>query len=136
MPSREKKDLETLRAAIAQFPDGASLEEIRVSAGLPVSDRPLIRRLGKLVEHGVARRRASLRAARYVLVDTTKPVAAVPAPAPRDMFVPVGQRGTEILRLVTRPISVRQPVGYNREFLSSYKPNRSSYLSPAEKVRL
>jgi fido (protein-threonine AMPylation protein) len=136
MPGREEHDLETLRAALVQFPSGASLEEIRVAAGLPVSGRTLIRRLGKLVERGVAHKSGSSRAARYILAEAGKPAAVVPAPAQRDMFVPVGKRGTEILRLVTRPTGARQPVGYNREFLSGYQPNRSSYLSAAEKARL
>jgi Fic/DOC family len=137
MPNREEQDLETLRAVLTQFPDGASLEEIRAAAGLPVSDRTLIRRLGKLVQHGVARKRGSVRAARYILSDASKPATVVPVPAAqRDMFVPVGKQGADILRLVTRPAGARQPAGYHRAFLSGYKPNRSSYLSAAEKERL
>jgi fido (protein-threonine AMPylation protein) len=136
MPSQEEQDLETLSASLARFLEGATLEDIRIAAGLPVSERTLIRRLGKLIERGVARKSGNSRAARYILAGTSKPAATVPSPAQRDLFVPVGKRGAEILRLVTRPVGARQPVGYNRAFLSSYRPNRSRYLSAAEKARL
>jgi fido (protein-threonine AMPylation protein) len=135
MPGRDQ-NLETIRTVLMRFPDGASLDEIRAAAGLSVSSRTLIRHLGRLVENGVAHKSGVSRAARYMLVETSKPAAAASPPAQPDMFVPLGKQGAEILRLVTRPIGARQPVGYNRELLSNYKPNLSSYLSTSDKARL
>ena len=49
----------------------------------------------------------------------------------------------QISRLVVRRPELRKPVGYDREYLdsylpnrSSYLPNRSSYLTAADKKRL
>ncbi|MGE4150230.1 MAG: Fic family protein [Hyphomicrobiaceae bacterium] len=43
---------------------------------------------------------------------------------------------TDILRRITQPLASRKPVGYNRAFLDGYRPNRSSYLTPAERTHL
>jgi len=134
--ARRDQDFEALRAAIARFPDGASLEQIKDTAALPVSERTLIRRLAELVERGDARKSGGSRAARYF---TIGPAAAEAPPRPAtqgDMFVPVGKAGAEVLRLVNRPVGARTPVGYNRQFLASYQPNRTSYLTAADKTRL
>src|SRR3546814_9315521 len=43
--------------------------------------------------------------------------------------------GAAIQEYVRRPSGTRKPVGYNRRFLDSYRPNDSFYLSPAERAR-
>ena len=52
------------------------------------------------------------------------------------MFVPLSKEGGQISRLVVRRPELRKPVGYDREYLDSYLPNRSSYLTAADKKRL
>jgi fido (protein-threonine AMPylation protein) len=135
--ARQAADFAALRAALARFPGGASLEQITAAAALPISERTLIRRMAQMVEDGVVHKTGESRAARYVLAtleDTTGSVP--PAPAQKDMFVPIGKAGGEILRLVTRPVHARKPVGYNRRLLSDYRPNRTSYLSAIDTARL
>ena len=44
--------------------------------------------------------------------------------------------GAEIQSLVCQPLMNRQPVGYNRSFLDSYRPNQTFYLSEAEREQL
>jgi Fic/DOC family len=136
-PARQEMDFATLRAAIARFPDGASLDQIKEAAGLPVSERTLIRRLGQMAEKALIRKSGESRAARYFIEGAApaKPIE-VAAAAQSDMFVPVSKAGGEILRLVSQPVQARKPVGYNRKFLSDYRPNVTSYLTAADKARL
>ncbi|HLX90994.1 MAG TPA: hypothetical protein VKR32_04895 [Puia sp.] len=54
----------------------------------------------------------------------------------RPSETPISLRSRDVLDIVTRPIKARKPVGYNRNFLDSYGPNSSSYLSKAELERL
>jgi len=42
----------------------------------------------------------------------------------------------DIQKNVSRPLLSRKIVGYNRDFLDSYRPNESAYLSEAERIRL
>jgi fido (protein-threonine AMPylation protein) len=136
MARRQDQDFEALQAAIAQFPDGASLEQISEAAALPISERTLIRRLADMVERGDLRKSGGSRAARYFSVGQAAAELSPSKPMQKDMFVPVGKLGGEILRLLMRPAGARKPVGYNRDFLSSYKPNRTSYLTADDKARL
>ena len=49
---------------------------------------------------------------------------------------PLSRSGVEIRNYFLHPPGARKPAGYNREFLDSYHPNVSSYLSPAERTHL
>ena len=44
--------------------------------------------------------------------------------------------GTEIREYVSAPVAARKPVGYDRTFLDSYRPNETFYLSPTERAQL
>ncbi|MDE0718849.1 MAG: hypothetical protein OXH64_13030, partial [Rhodospirillaceae bacterium] len=44
--------------------------------------------------------------------------------------------GAEIRDYVRQPTEARTPVGYDRSFLDSYRPNRSFYLSEEERAQL
>lgn len=140
MPTpRQKQDLDALRSALARFPDGASLEEIEAQAVISASQRTLMRRLAQMVADGILTKSGESRAARYSLAadaPLAEPQAVAPSPIQRDMFVPLSRAGGDILRKVTQPRQGRAPVGYNRAFLSSYRPNRTSYLTAADKARL
>ena len=133
MASRRDQDFQTLQAVLSHFPNGASLEQIETAAGLPISTRTLIRRLAEMVDRGLVRKTGESRAARYF---STAGAEYKAPPVQRDLFVPLSKAGGEVLRLITRPLSERKPVSYNRQFLSNYRPNKSSYLNLAEKHRL
>ena len=53
-----------------------------------------------------------------------------------EVLPPLSPPGTEIREYVRRPPATRRPVGYDREFLESYRPNETFYLSRAERERL
>ena len=43
--------------------------------------------------------------------------------------IPLSADSRDILEYINKPLSARRPVGYQRDFLESYLPNQSSYLS-------
>jgi DNA-binding transcriptional ArsR family regulator len=60
------------------------------------------------------------------------------SPEERPLFegISLAPDATELLKLVSRPISERTPVGYQREWLQSYVPGETSYLSSEDRRRL
>jgi len=53
-----------------------------------------------------------------------------------ERYIPVSEEGAEIRNLVRQPRENRQPVGYNRDFLDSYRPNETYYLTAEHRQRL
>ena len=52
------------------------------------------------------------------------------------MGLPLSKSGAEVQAYVRQPLAKRKPVGYDRSFLDSYRPNVNAYLSPAERTHL
>ena len=44
-------------------------------------------------------------------------------------FIPLSQDSRDVLSYVDQPLEARKPVGFRRDFLDAYEPNRSWYLS-------
>lgn len=140
---RSKKaddEISALTAALANHPHGASLEQIIEGARLNVSERTVIRRLSAMVADGTVRKTGASRATRYSLV-VSAPAAlrlrkSEPPPSQPDLFVPLSKAGGEVMKLISKPLSARKPVAYNRDFLEGYRPNKSAYLSQQEHRRL
>lgn len=134
---RKEQDVELLQAALAKFPDGASLEQIAAEAHLPVSTRTLIRRLSDMVDDGFARKAGQSRAARYFLTEGNQPKPVKPLlPVQQELFVPVSKAGAKAQAVIRKPHQTRKIVGYVRDFLDDYRPNVTSYLSTTERDRL
>src|SRR5215467_5297139 len=51
------------------------------------------------------------------------------APSALNAEVALSPSGLEVQRNVSRPLTHRTPVGYNRDFLDKYRPNDSTYLT-------
>lgn len=128
-------ELEAVVKVVAQFQSGAALEEIAASLQIDLPRRTLQRRLATLVEHKRLIVEGRARASRYRLPERKdRAVEAAVSDGIRisdevDVQLPLSADGREIRRLIRRPIQQRQPVGYNRGFLESYRPNESRYLS-------
>jgi hypothetical protein len=68
-----------------------------------------------------------------------EPQAAATAPAPAkegEETVPRSKASIEIRRYLSQSIAARKPVGYHRQFLDSYRPNVTFYLSEAQRTHL
>ena len=136
MTENEKKtteQLEAIKGALRKFPDGAAIADIIRVLGVDLAHRTLQRRLEKLQEIGQVFTTGNKRSTRYhikkEIVEEQSRSAITPA-------IPLSDAGKSILALVSAPVEVRRPVGFNRAFLEGYRPNVDSYLTSSEQLRL
>lgn len=142
MPKQvSKKDLETILNAVARFPEGASIEDIRGALGRKIPRRTLQRRLALLVEQKRLKVEGRARGSRYRLPPTTAEargiaVGSSTVEARGEVYIPISPEAEVIKKQVRNPIQDRAPAGYNREFLDAYLPNETFYLPKETRKRL
>lgn len=127
------RELEAVKRTLAQFRGGASIEQIKEALGFDIELRTLQRRLNALQEQQSVATTGKTRSVLYYLVPGT--VVAEEDNLEGDLL-PVSAEGSAIRRIIMQPVNKRRPVGYNIEFLMSYRPNIDNYLSPFEKRKL
>ncbi|MFQ5982110.1 MAG: Fic family protein, partial [Woeseiaceae bacterium] len=90
--------------------------------------RTMQRWMSQLVAEGKLLTEGKRRARRY----QAAPEISVREPTTReDRFpshIPLSQDSIDILAYVDRPLEARKPIGYRRDFLDAYRPNRTWYL--------
>lgn len=132
MVLKKKIDLEALILALLEEKNEINLQEIAEKAGLLANaskDRRAIQRaLTNLIKQNAIQAQGQARARAYVLKNTDE----------QDAFngIPLSKRSVELLRYVSKPIQARKPIGYNQDFLKSYEPNKTSYLSTSLRKEL
>lgn len=129
MPSPEK-----LFESIQSAPEGLSIVAI-LDRHPELARRTAQRRLNELVAQGRIKALAAGRARRYVVAAAT----VVPTITIQDGFpahIPLSADSRDVLAYVDLPLTARKPVGYQRDFLESYQPNRTSYLSESLRRQL
>jgi hypothetical protein len=136
------EEFESVLNIISQYPDGVGVGVIEKRLKGKSSRRTLIRRLNALVDQGRLRRQGEARALTYVLPSQApKTTAGVEArahiaeagdqlKAEAETYVPLSDAGRVVRDYVRQAIQQRKPVGYNREFVESYRPNETFYLPP------
>jgi Fic family protein len=146
MANRRVDDItENLAAVVAfvrQSADGAQSGEI-AEALKEIPQRTLQRWLKRLVEEGRLTQEGKGRAARYRLLkapeedkETPERQAQPKQEKPEEAVVPLSAESEKIREYLRQPSAARKAVGYNRQFLDSYRPNTSFYLSPKERAHL
>ncbi|MEP6644868.1 MAG: Fic family protein [Acidobacteriaceae bacterium] len=126
--------LKAIENAVRLRPAGADLPQIANSLSPPVPKRTVQYRLRHLVEVGRLVKEGDDRWAKYRL---PPPVAlAAPAAEAEEVAVPLSDASKEIRRHLSQGIARRKPVGYNRQFLDSYRPNETFYLSETQRAHL
>ncbi|MGA7523846.1 MAG: Fic family protein [Acidobacteriaceae bacterium] len=134
------RDATAIVEAVRALGGIAGQKEIAASLPLPVSERTLQFRIRRLVDEGRLIREGARRTARYRLPSPSEVTddrkAPVPGGEPAKPKIPLSAAGVEVWKYVSQPQAQRKPVGYNREFLDSYRPNATFYLSPAERTHL
>jgi hypothetical protein len=140
-----EKSLEDIERAVARHPGGASLSDVAAALPEKLADRTLQYRLkhlvdkGRLIKDGEGRRWTRYRvpavaeAAPRALAEEA-PKAATPGA--EDAAVPLSATSEEIRAYLSQPLNARKPVGYNRDFLDSYRPNETFYLSEEQRAHL
>ena len=137
--------LTAIEKAVQLRPEGADLREIAGVVKPPVPKRTLQYRLRYLVDAGRLVKKGDDRWAKYHLPATapektpattemsTAPPAAV---VDEEAAVPLSPASKGIRKYLSQVVTARKPVGYKREFLESYRPNETFYLSQAQRAHL
>ena len=141
MPKRvPEQDLQAVLATVASFPEGASVDEIRLALPQEVPHRTLQRRLALLVKQKKLIVHGRGRASRYRLptIVEGRGVAAGYAivEGRGELRIPLSPGGEAIDKIVREPLQNRRPAGSNREFLDAYRPNETYYLSAETRQQL
>lgn len=149
MPAITEAELANIEAILRERPDGVSMPEL-VGANAPEARRGAMRlRLSRLIKAGRVRSEGSRRWTRY-FANTPNVPPLTPGPAAPvllhkgdarldaegGLFVPISKEGEVLQKLLMRPKSERGRVGYNRDFLTAYRPNETFFLSPKERQYL
>lgn len=127
-----EEELKAIEDVLKAYPDGISRTAIAKALSEKVPPRTLQSRLRYLINQGYAVAEGQGRAVKYrhagVITSAISPPEAEP--------LPLSKEGKEIRQLVSQPLTKRKIVGYNRDFLDSYRPNETAYLTDAERARL
>ncbi len=130
-------ELDAIVEIVRRFSRPVSIEEISASKdieGLP--RRTLQRRLALLVESGRLVGISERGGRRYRIPEAEDELVEEKKPATYRQIIPMSQESEEIRAIISRPLSSRKPVGYQTEFLDTYQPNESSYLSTEIRQKL
>ncbi len=137
---RPEEDLHEIEAAVRRQPGGVSAHQIASTLTAKLPQRTLQYRLKYLVNAGRLRKEGEGRWTTYRL-----PLVEERGMAQRNSarheegaepVVPLSRESTAIRDYLRQPPAARTPVGYNRDFLESYRPGVSAYLSDDERAHL
>ncbi len=136
-----EEHLRAIEEAARQHPEGLTARQIHDALDSAPPRRTLQYRLKSLVDSGRMIMEGAGRWARYrvsrEISATGRAVTGSPtAHARAQVLPPLSASGAEIQAYVRRPPTARKPVGYDRAFLDSYRPNETFYLSQADRRRL
>jgi hypothetical protein len=130
-----KNELDDIKHSLSFFPEGASLNEIKLKLKLPLPIYTLQRRLAFMINEGQVFTEGKARALRYKLQSTNEKVNEEQFVL-KEQIISLSTSSEDIQRRISQPVQARIPVGYNRQFLDQYRPNVSSYLSESTCERL
>lgn len=133
-------DLQKIEALVQSHPSGIGVGDIVRALGQDVPRRTLQYRLKYLVDEKRLVKEGEKRGAKYRIPAVQAAPDAVAAESPdnndSEIPIPISNESAAIRRYVRKPIEARKPVGYDRAFLESYRPNVSAYLSEDERADL
>ncbi|MDB5141131.1 MAG: Fic/DOC family protein [Mucilaginibacter sp.] len=134
MANKLKPLPDKILSVLAKFPDGASIDDIRLRYDSDIQLRTLQRWLARLSAQGAITISGKARATIYKLAV----IVVIPesTASKEETLIPLSEAGECTRALVTLPIQKRTPAGYRREFLESYRPNIDSYLTKEEIAKL
>jgi hypothetical protein len=126
-------ELHGIEAILREQPGGVSFGFIRDALDNRVPDRTLRHRLRHLIDAGRVSAQGEGRGTKYRLATgagkTTPEISGAE-------LLPLSSRGKDVQLKVSQPLIARKVVGYNRDYLDSYRPNETQYLSEQERLRL
>lgn len=131
---------QALLDVIARFPSGVGMGQIEANLAAPPNRRTLQRWLNELIAKEQVYREGLGRALKYrrgkVVTATAHDTAKESVIAHAEIMIPLSPEAKAVETLVRQPLAMRQPVGYKRAFLDSYRPNETYYLDPSIREEL
>jgi Fic/DOC family len=134
-----------LLRSLHKSPSGLTLAQL-LTLHKKVPRRTAQRMLSNLLESGRIRAQGEARARRYFSLEaslasssvneTDAAEASAPSPDAFPEAITLSPDSRDILAYVDKPMQARKPVGYQTDFLESYIPNKTAYLSPALRRQL
>ena len=125
-----------LQTSIQESDNGITLAEL-LTQHPNVPRRTAQRQIAKLIDSEMITARGKGRARRYY--------SAVAKPTGKKLsdsddifpdFIPVSADSQDILTYIQQPLKARKPVGYQDDFLDTYRPNETWYLSDSLRRQL
>lgn len=138
---KELPDLtDRILSIVAASSNGAGKGQVARALKKVASARTITRRLAELAAANRLEVTGKARALRYVLPvirgsgDLVAGSSSVTGEGTVDL--PVSVEGRKLRELVRRPVTERRPVGYKRDFIEGYLPNKTWYLPLSARKRL
>lgn len=132
MAKKLQEELESLVDIIKRHPEGVSLEELFHFMNKVIPRRTAQYRLAHLVKSGILKIEGAGRSSKYYYINPViedKQLSEETETAKATFRIPLSPEGEEVQKQITVPIQLRPHVSYQREFLDSYEPNKTFYLS-------
>ena len=129
-----EKELDKIEKAVRARP-GVTSAELADALGEKAPRRTLQYRLKRLVDEGRLVREGDGRWARYRTPEAGPP-SVQPEAAADQAAITLSREGEDIRANLRQPVAARKPVGYNRDFLDSYRPGETFYLPEDARARL
>lgn len=126
--------LQAVENAVGRYPNGATFQEIAELLARSLPRRTLQYRLKHLVNANRLVAEGQGRWTKYRLA--AKMIGQRLAREPEELSLPLSKAAVATREYLRQPTQSRKPVGYNREFLDSYRPNVTAYLTSAERAHL
>ena len=136
-----EEHLRAIEEVLREHPEGMTASQIETALTTAPPRRTLQYRLKSLVDNNRLIMVGTGRWARYRmprLIQVAAHGVAEPGTAGVriELLPELSRAGAEIREYVRKPPAGRRPVGYDRTFLDSYRPNETFYLSQAEREHL
>ncbi len=130
-----KQDSDEVREilSIFRYRGEMTLPEILMALKNKMLKRTLQRRLQRLIVDGLVATRGKGRATVYYAVSAMEPIALVLREGQTEFL---SRKAGLVRQHITKPLSQRQAVTYNRNFLYDYIPNQTFYLDAAVRLHL
>jgi hypothetical protein len=136
-----EEELKAIEHVVARDPGGVTFQRIAEALNSALPRRTLQYRLKYLVNEKRLVAEGERRWTKYHLPPAQKHTEVTEAATRQDkseaeITLPLSKAAAEIQAYLRQPAETRKPVGYNGDFLDSYRPNVSAYLSSAERAHL
>jgi len=136
----QDQDSREIEEAVRGHPEGMTAQQIADALEAAPPRRTLQYRLKSLVDEKRLIMEGEGRWARYRAPHIAKADGTAAGNAEvravGEAVLPLSAAGRDIQAYVRQPAEARKPVGYNRGFLDSYRPNETFYLTAEERAKL